>query len=416
MSNTKRFDVPTLLWFGEKKLSLDFPDEWRVNFFPMNGYKRSLLSDNEIKSVLREPISTRPLAKLAKGKKEVVILIDDMTRPTKTYQILPQLLNGLKNAKISDDHIRFIMAGGLHGVWYRYDFVKKIGEEVVEKYPCYNHNPFTNYEKVGETSRGTPVEINAEYNSCDLRIGIGSVVPHPQTGYGGGAKIILPGISSFDTVYHNHAVIHKRNIPMESYFGFFKENMTRADIDEAGKMANMDMKIDVLVDGFGNSTNIFAGDLQKEFLQAIELARHHYLTPNTPKDIDVLVANTFAKANEAALALTNWRHIMKKNGVMVLIAQSPEGQTTHYLYGKFGKNQIAPGGSQIANIGFKKLIIFSEYKIPDPFLPIAGSETIWIKTWKEVIEEIKNNFEYDPKVSIFPNAEIQCDEGTLTKF
>lgn len=415
--SVKRLDVPTLAWFGQKKLELEFPESWNVSFLPMIGYEKPKVSDEEIKMALREPIGSRSLAKIAEGKKEVAIVIDDMTRPTKAYQVLPYVLQELRSAGISDDHIRFIMGGGLHGAWYRYDFAKKIGEENVERYPVYNHNPFANCERVGETSWGTPVEINAEYNLCDLKIGIGVVVPHPMTGYGGGAKIILPGISSFETVYHNHVEVHSKNPcptnDRRSFWGYFKGNVTRADIDEAGKIAGMDMKIDVLVNGFGDSSMVFAGDLQEEFLKAVEHAKNHYLTPSIPEDVDVIVANTYAKANEATLALSNWNHKMKKNGVMVIIAQAPEGQVTHYLYGKFGKKQVAPGNNIPSEIEFKKLIVFSEYKTPDPLLPITESKIVWVKTWKEVIEEIKSSFNYEPKVAVLPNAEIQCDEETL---
>jgi nickel-dependent lactate racemase len=416
MINSNIFEVPTLAWSGEKKLSLAFPEAWKVNFFPMAGYKEPLLGGSEVKNALRNPIGSKPVAKLAKGKREVVIVVDDMTRPTKARQILPILMKELEDAGIRDDRIQFIMGGGLHGAWYRHDFIKKIGEEAVEKYPIYNHNPFSNCEKLGETTRGTQVEINAEYNSCDLKIGIGSIVPHPQTGYGGGAKMILPGISSFETVYNNHAIVHKKNPPKDSYFGFLRNNITRTDIEEAGKIAKMDMKIDVLVNGTGDSAAIFAGDLQQEFIKAAEAARNHYSTPTLPKDVDILIANTYAKANEAVLALTNWKHVMNDNSVMILIAQAPEGQTTHYLYGKFGKKQVAPGGRQISKINFGKLIIFSEYKIKDPFLPIADSGMVWVKTWDEALEEAKNCFDYSPDAALIPNADIQCDEETLSRF
>jgi len=412
----QRFEVPALAWFGQRKLELEFPRSWKVDFLPMKGFYKQRVSNDEVKRALREPIGTRPLAKMAKGKKEVVIVVDDMTRPTRAYQILPHILKELKTAGISDDHIRFIMGGGLHGAWYRDDFAKKIGEENVERYPVYNHNPFSNCEKVGETSRGTPVEINAEYASCDLKIGIGLVVPHPMTGYGGGAKLILPGISSYDTVYYNHIIVHNRNQGLRdrrSYWGFIKGNVTREDIDEAGKIAGMDIKIDVLVNGFGDTSVVLAGDLQKEHVSAVKYAKEHYLTPNMPEDADVIIANTYAKANEATLALSNWNHRMKKNGVMVIITHAPEGQTTHYLYGKFGKRQVAPGGGAQRKIEFKKLIVFSEYKTPDPLLPITGSEITWIRNWNEVIEEIKSLFDYDPKVALLPNSEIQCDEHAL---
>ncbi len=247
-----------------------------------------------------------------------------------------------------------------------------------------------------------------------MRIGIGSIVPHPMTGYGGGAKIILPGIASYNMIFFNHMVVHRQNPPAESYWGFLEGNQTRADIDEAGKIAGMDMKIDVLLNGVGDSTDVFAGDLQSEFLGGVKVAREHYSTKNVPQEADVIIANTYAKANEATLAYSNWKNKVKKDGVMVIIAHAPEGQSTHYLYGKFGLNEYAPGHSVPSKPPFKKLIIFSEYKTPDPFLPIAEKASmIWIDNWKEVIEEIKNTFNYNPRIILLPNAEIQCDKKIL---
>jgi nickel-dependent lactate racemase len=211
-------------------------------------------------------------------------------------------------------------------------------------------------------------------------------------------------------------VVHRQNPPAESYWGFLKGNQTRADIDEAGKIAGMDMKVDVLLNGVGDSTDVFAGDLQMEFTEAVKVAREHYSTKGVPEKVDVIVANTYAKANEATLAYSNWKDKVKEDGVMVIIAQAPEGQSTHYLYGKFGVNEYAPGHSVPSKPPFKKLIIFSEYKVPDPFLPIAEpSSMVWLDNWMEVVEEIKNTLSHTPRVLVLPNAEIQCDEKILKR-
>ncbi|MEM3503879.1 MAG: hypothetical protein QW134_06615, partial [Nitrososphaeria archaeon] len=116
------------------------------------------------------------------------------------------------------------------------------------------------------------------------------------------------------------------------------------------------------------------------------------------------------------LAYSNWKNKVSKNGVMVIIAHAPEGQSTHYLYGKFGLNEYAPGHSVPSKPPFKKIIIFSEYKTPDPFLPITEpSSIIWLNDWNEIIEEIENTLTHDPQVIVLPNAEIQCDEKILER-
>lgn len=71
-------------------------------------------------------------------------MVDDMTRATKAYQLVPRVLKGLNDGGISRDHIRFIIGLGAHGSNDRVDFVKKLGEDIVEQYPIYNHRPFGN--------------------------------------------------------------------------------------------------------------------------------------------------------------------------------------------------------------------------------------------------------------------------------
>lgn len=97
---------------------------------------------------------------------------------------------------------------------------------------------------------------------------------------------------------------------------------------------------------------------------------------------------------------------------MVVIAQAPEGQGTHYLQGKFGKRQFA-GGYRPEKVEFRKLIVFSEYKTPDPLLPIAEADISWRRNWEDVVEDIRESFQHEPKVGLLPNADIQCDIKTL---
>ncbi|GAJ08590.1 unnamed protein product, partial [marine sediment metagenome] len=171
----------------------------------MAGYNRPAMKPDEIKASISNPIGIPPIKELAKGKKEVVIIFDDMTRVTRVAKIAPFVLEELAEAGIPDNRIRFIVALGLHSALWRQHFVKKLGEEVVSRFSVYNHNPFHNCTYVGTTSTyKTRVYANEEVMKCDLKIAIGSVVPHPMSGFGGGGKIILPGVVSFETIDWNH--------------------------------------------------------------------------------------------------------------------------------------------------------------------------------------------------------------------
>jgi nickel-dependent lactate racemase len=386
--------------------------------YPMDGDSLPPLDDKGIKTALSNPIGSKTVSELAKTSKEAVIVVDDMTRPTRAHRIIPFLLKELNENGISDDHIRFIVALGMHSAADRVDFVKKLGEDVVEQFPVYNHNPFGYLTHVGDTSRGTPVHINSEFMECDLRIAIGCIVPHPITGFGGGPKIILPGIAGFDTIRYNHS-IHPRFLaergqtaveakPRPSAgWGKLVGNIPQLDVEEAAKLSGLNVKIDAILNGRCQTSGLFVGDVSKAFSVGVKRATKVYAT-HPPNDVDIVIANTFAKSNEAGLAMWLAERTVREGGTVVLIANAPDGQCTHYLYGKFGKNIGGRlfSGKRYPKIG--KLIVYSQYPVKEPLLVIgAPNEMIWLKEWNDVLEELQKTHLGTPTVAIYPTTEIQ---------
>ncbi len=419
MENATRIIIPEAAWADKKERVLEFPKNWEVKIYPMKGYSAPALSRERILHSLRNPIGAKPLRKLAEGKREVAIVFDDHTRPTKVGEIAKVVLEELKAAGIRDDNIRFIAALGAHGAMNKMDFIKKLGSEIADEYAVYNHNPFHGCEYLGETSYGTPVEVNGEYASCDLKIGIGCIVPHPMMGFGGGAKILLPGIASIKAIEHNHAKVggYVGGSKPHPSTGWGKNmgNVLREDCEEFAKIAKLDFKIDVLINGFNDSIDIYSGEVVEEQRAGVKKGREVY-SSEIPSGYDVVILNTSAKANEAVLALSSWYPFISEKAIVVVIANPPGGQVTHYAYGKFGKNI----GGSIFNPRkplekIRRLIVFSEHPEVDPLLPIARLEEIQrIKTWSEVIEEISSfASRHDVKVAVIPNADVQCPSSVL---
>ena len=410
--------IPQLAWFGDSELKLKFPEEWNVSIQVMKGHGKKSVDKEEIIYALKNPIGTKPLGRLDRGKKDVAIIFDDMTRPTKAYEVLPHVINELRKAGIKDDNIRFVCANGSHGVFDREDFVKKLGERVVESYPVFNHNPYANFVYSGRTKYGTPVEINAEVMACDLKIALGCIVPHPYFGYGGGAKIVLPGIASMRSICYNHGDLgglstaqnHRKVHPScdLAYGRVNEENILRLDSEEAAKIVGLDMIVNVLVDLRRNSTDIFAGDVIKAQREGVEVAKEHYRTP-VLSEADVVISNAYSKASEAAIA--SWPVLtLKEGGDFVLIVNAPTGQVTHYVHGRwgtevFGDLYLAPP-SILNRAG--RIILFSEHHEKQPWLELVPPEkTVKVKTWEEVVEELKNKHKHKAKVAVYPDATIQ---------
>src|SRR4030042_1342881 len=239
----KTVNLPQLLWYENDEVKLRFPSSWEINVCYMKGHRRPPLTRQQLKDTLLNPIGTKPIRKRAKGKKEVVILFDDMTRPTRVAEIVPFVLEELKAAGIKDDQVRFIAAVGAHGALTRLDFARKLGEDVLSRFPVYNHNPYENCTFAGNTKLGTPIYVNSEVMNCDFKIGIGSILPHPMTGFGGGGKIILPGVASIDTMtaHHRDLVMKLLTEGKDPGIGLatFEDNLMRLDIAEAAELAGL---------------------------------------------------------------------------------------------------------------------------------------------------------------------------------
>ena len=410
--------VPQLAWFGDSELKLKFPEEWNVSVQVMEGHGKKPVDNEEVIYALRNPVGTKPLSKLARSTKDVIIIFDDLTRPTKAYEIVPHVIDELRKAGIKDDNIRFVCANGSHGAFDREDFVKKLSETVVESYPVFNHNPYANLVYSDRTKYGTPVEVNAEVMACDLKIALGCIVPHPYFGYGGGAKIVLPGVAGIRSICYNHGDLgglspaqdhRKVHLSCDLAYGREnEENILRLDSEEAAKMIGLDMIVNVLVDLRRNSTDIFAGDVVKAQRQGVRVAEKHYRTP-LPSEADVVVSNAYSKASEAAIA--TWPVLtLKEGGDFVLIVNAPTGQVTHFVHGRwgtkvFGDLYLAPP-RMLDRAG--RIILFSKYPERQPWLELGPPEkTVKVKTWEDVIEELKNEQKHKPKVAVYPDATIQ---------
>ena len=408
--------VPQLAWHKPRDLELAMPDDWQVQICHMDGHHRPELTVEEILKAVSNPIGTKPLSELARGKKEVVIVFDDMTRVTRVAKIVPVVLEELIQAGIHDDNIRFICSLGLHGAMYRSDFVKKLGEEVVTRFRVYNHNPFGNCIYVGTTNTfKTRVHINEEYIKCDLKIVIGSCVPHPVAGFGGGSKNIMPGIASFDTIDWHHKVGGARIDPVcadaqpTQGMGIVPDNnLFKRDINEATELVGIDFLINTIPNLWGEPVAVYAGQWQQSYSAAVQDARKHFRTPPTT-DKDIVISNNYAKANESMIGLASAIPLVdSRGGDIVVIANAPEGQVTHYLTGPFGKTSFAVQYSQCdipAHV--YHVIAYNEY-------PHRGSswfedhdKIVYMSRWKNVLESLQRHHGARASVAVIPDATNQ---------
>ncbi|MBM3190787.1 MAG: DUF2088 domain-containing protein, partial [Chloroflexi bacterium] len=273
--------VPQLAFFEDSQLELPLPASWKVEVRAMPGADLPPMDDEAIRAVFAAPTGAPRLRDLARGKREAVIIFDDISRPTPVHRLWPFVVEELHAGGLGDEHIRMIVALGTHGAHSREDFRRKLGEEALRRFPVYNHNCYANCSLVGTTSRGTPIEVNDEVLSCDLRIGIGSVLPHPSMGFGGGPKIILPGVVSFNTIQTHHGPLCQR-LQEEGYGPTMRsgmdENVGWQDIAEATRLAGLDFVVNSILNLRREVVGLVAGDVIEAWRAGVPIAKRVYAT------------------------------------------------------------------------------------------------------------------------------------------
>ncbi len=77
--------LPHNLWNSERILEVEFPDRWEVDVLSMEGDAGRPIGVDDYRRAIM------PLVPLMKGKKEVCVLFDDLSRPRVLTRSFPLL-------------------------------------------------------------------------------------------------------------------------------------------------------------------------------------------------------------------------------------------------------------------------------------------------------------------------------------
>jgi lactate racemase len=417
-----KIKLPQRPWYGDTYCEIDVPEHWDVNVLRMPGQDRRKLTKEGLQEAFDRPIGTPRISDLADSKQNVVIVFDDLSRPTRVSELVPYILEELRKAGIQDKAIRFMAGIGMHGAMKVMDFEKKLGRKTVQRFDVFNHNPYENCTYIGATSRGTPVKINSEVMDCDLKILVGGIVPHPTAGFGGGAKLIV-GVSHIDTIYGNHHGVGGRSAPTPEHpmgklhpslrCGNINENVLREDLEEIARMAKIDCIVNAVFNLKRETVGLFVGDVVAAHREGSKLAEQVYAT-QSKGGFDVLVLNAYSKANEASVTFHASRLLKEEGGDVVLVCNMPEGQICHYTARSFGKQRGGRlwGPRRTLPPQVRRLIAVGP-TISRTCLDMLGpaDDVLRVKRWSQAVEFINKWHQGVPKVGIVPDASIQYFPG-----
>jgi len=395
----------TASWYGDKRIRLSFPENWDVKLCAPRGARA--LTEKELNDALHSPIGGKSLKELAKGKSKVVILVDDLTRPTPTYKLMPHILRELKEGGVSLNRILILAALGTHRPLTRFDFEKKVGKKVVESVETLNHMPYENCVYLGESHEGTPIYINKFVVDADLKIGIGGIIPYPPTGPGfhGGAKIIVPGVSGIKTISHHHTI--PGGDP-----GSYEGNRMRKNIEEISVNVGLDTIVNVTINEKRDITGLFTGDVVEAYREGMNFARKIYYV-GSPGKADIAVINAYpfdTSLLQAAGSLYLGEMATDPEGIIVLYSDCSEGRGFHTLSGKGGRFYKPPESDNeegprtvLQQKSGKRVIVCSPNLTKYDVCAHLGPNVSLFKSWNEVIEKLKDEIGDDASAVIFPH-------------
>lgn len=311
---------------GKETITVDMPES---AILIENKPAKAL--DNPVAAVadaLNNPIGTKPLRDIAKGRKDACVVISDITRPVPNKVILPPLLKILEESGIEREKITILIATGMHRPNLGDELECLVGKEIKEQYRIENHycQKVEDMRQI-ETIEGAPIEVNTRYLDADLKILTGLIEPHFYAGFSGSRKSILPGISSYETMKFMHSFqvidqLHEANCRLE-------KNIFHDYAMQVTELAGVDFILNVVINQDRELAGVFGGHYDEAHKKGCELVKSHAIA-NLEEKVDLVVTSAGgypldATFYQVAKCLTSARDILKEDGVILVVCGCEEG-------------------------------------------------------------------------------------------
>ena len=277
-----------------------------------------------IREALDNPLGSRPLRQVARGKAGALILIDDITRETPADILLPPVLDDLQTAGIVPDDIHVMIALGTHRPMTDAEIRHKVGNEVLARVRVTQHDHRTApLRNLGVTPSGTPIEVNEHLFGADIVIGTGAVVPHHIAGFSAGAKIVQPGVSGAATTAATHMFSARARTPLLGRV----DTPVRAEMELIAERCGMTHVLNVTLNADGQIVTARFGATRSTFRRAVDDARSIYGV-RTPASLDAVVAGSHPCDIEfwqAHKSLYPAMLMVRPGGTIIVVTPCPEG-------------------------------------------------------------------------------------------
>ena len=321
--------------YGKEKLSYTFGGELCAVLEPsINEYAPEADGAELVRRAMAAPIGSQKLSELARGKKKVVIIASDHTRPVPSKLIIPSMLAEIRVGS-PDAEITILIATGCHRGTTKDELVAKFGEEIVNKekihiHDCDDRDMLVN---IGTLPSGGECEINRLAYEADLLVSEGFIEPHFFAGFSGGRKSVLPGVAGRRTVLANHCsefIDHPR-----ARTGILEGNPIHTDMLWAAKTAKLAYVVNVVLNSEKNVIYAVAGEPEAAHKKGTDFLFSLCGAKTVESDIVITTNGGYPldqNVYQAVKGMTAAEATVKKGGVIIMLARSGDGIGGDHFY------------------------------------------------------------------------------------
>ncbi len=322
--------------YGSQVLPLRLPSSLAAYVFSPRRVPHTASGESLVAEALESPIGMAPLKDLAAGKMRVALVVDDATRPTPIDLMLPPVLMELSRAGVASSQIEIVIALGTHRPMTSSEVRGRLGSAVSSGFGIVNADCRDGkwFRARGNTAHGVPVLLNRAVAEADLIIGLGMIAPHTDTGFSGGAKIILPGVCGLDTITE----FHTRQVAGPPVRLGNQAAPLRLALEQFVAEQNaLHFILNVILDLDENIFGVVAGHPVHAHRHGCRIAKDVYGIA-VEKTYPVVVTNAYPTQTDlwqSTKALSSASAITSPGGHMILLAHCPEGLGTHIHYAEY---------------------------------------------------------------------------------
>jgi len=318
--------------FGEKEIDINIDEKNLVGILEPNIVPAITNPQKVIKETLMKPINSSPLSEAVKGKKKVLIVITDITRPCPNDILLPPIVKELENGGIKLEDITILVATGLHRPNTDEELIKMLGKDVFSKIKVVTHmaSEKLNLVNLGKTSFGCPVWVNKLVSEVDYIISTGIIEPHFFAGFSGGRKGIAIGVAGEETIkFQHHPTVFDHP---KTQLGNLEGNIFHQNAMEIAKMANLDFIVNIVLNHEGKIARVVAGDIERAFEEGVKIAKKIYQV-EIEEQADIAIAgvgypkstNLYQGTRGASCIAFSQYPAVRKGGIVITPVPTEEG-------------------------------------------------------------------------------------------